>query len=50
MSTRLLVYTGELIRRGIAERRAAEIAVIQAVSDDATVQDAIADIVDTVLP
>tara|TARA_Y100001933_G_scaffold179830_1_gene178280 strand:- start:612 stop:1436 length:825 start_codon:yes stop_codon:yes gene_type:complete len=50
VSTRLLVYTGELIRRGIAERRAAEIAVIQAVSDDATVQDAIADIVDTVLP
>lgn len=50
VSTRLLVYTGELIRRGIAPRRAAEIAVVHAVSDDATVQDAIADIVDTVLP
>ncbi len=50
VSTRLLVYTGELICRGITPRRAAEIAVVHAVSDDATVQDAIADIVDTVLP
>jgi nitric oxide reductase NorQ protein len=50
VSTRLLVYTGELIGRGIAPRRAAEIAVVQAVSDDATVQQAVADIVDTVLP
>jgi len=50
VSTRLLVYTGELIRRGIAPRRAAEIAVVHAVSDDTTVQDAIADIVDAVLP
>lgn len=50
VSTRLLVYTGELIERGITPRRAAEIAVVQAVSDDATVQQAVADIVDTVLP
>jgi len=50
VSTRLLVYTGELIVRGITPRRAAEIAVVQAVSDDATVQQAVADIVDTVLP
>ncbi len=50
VSTRLLVYTGELIGRGIEPRRAAEIAVVQAVSDDATVQAAIADIVDAVLP
>ncbi|NBC23779.1 MAG: AAA domain-containing protein [Gammaproteobacteria bacterium] len=50
VSTRLLVYTGELIRRGITPRRAAEIAVVHAVSDDTTVQDAIADIVDAVLP
>jgi hypothetical protein len=35
VSTRLLVYTGELIGRGIAPRRAAEIAVVHAVSDDA---------------
>ncbi len=50
VSTRLLVYTGELVCRGIAPRRAAEIAVVQAVSDDPTVQHAIADVVDTVLP
>ncbi|MDZ7669556.1 MAG: CbbQ/NirQ/NorQ/GpvN family protein [Gammaproteobacteria bacterium] len=50
VSTRLLVYTGQLMERGITARRAAEIAVVQAVSDDATVQQAVADIVDTVLP
>jgi nitric oxide reductase NorQ protein len=50
VSTRLLVYTGELIARGVSPRRAAEIAVVHAVSDDATVQAAISDIVDTVLP
>ncbi len=50
VSTRLLIYTGELIGRGIDPRRAAEIAIVFAVSDDATVQEAIADIVDTVLP
>jgi nitric oxide reductase NorQ protein len=50
VSTRLLVYTGELIGRGIEPRRAAEIAVVHAVSDDSTVQAAISDIVDTVLP
>jgi nitric oxide reductase NorQ protein len=50
VSTRLLVYTGELIGRGISPRRAAEIAVVHAVSDDGSVQQAIADIVDIVLP
>jgi nitric oxide reductase NorQ protein len=50
VSTRLLVYTGELIGRGITPRRAAEIAVVHAVSDDPAVQEAIGDIVDTVLP
>lgn len=50
VSTRLLVYTGELIGRGIDPRRAAEIAIVNAVSDDATVQEAISDIVDAVLP
>jgi nitric oxide reductase NorQ protein len=50
VSTRLLVYTGELVRRGIDARRAAEIAIVNAVSDDHTVQEAISDIVDAVLP
>jgi nitric oxide reductase NorQ protein len=50
VSTRLLVYAGQLIGRGIEPRRAAEIAVVHAVSDDGTVQQAISDIVDAVLP
>ena len=50
VSTRLLIYAGELIRRGIDPRRASEIAIVQTVSDDANVQKAIADIVDVILP
>ena len=50
VSTRLLVYTGNLVKQGISPRRAADIAIIGAVSDDLVVQQAIADIVDVVLP
>jgi len=50
VSTRLLIYTGSLVKRGVAPRRAAEIAIVSAVSDDAIVQQAIADIIDVVLP
>jgi nitric oxide reductase NorQ protein len=50
VSTRLLVYAGQLVGRGIPPRRAADIAIVHAVSDDATVQQAISDIVDAVLP
>jgi len=50
VSTRLLIYTGSLVKRGVAARRAAEIAIVSAVSDDAIVQQAIADIIDVVLP
>ncbi|NIP16208.1 MAG: AAA domain-containing protein [Pseudomonadales bacterium] len=50
VSTRLLIYAAQLIERGIPSRRAVDAAVVQAVSDDATVQQAIADIVDAVLP
>jgi nitric oxide reductase NorQ protein len=50
VSTRLLIYTGSLIQRGVSPRRAAEIGIIGAVSDDQTVQQAIADIVDVILP
>jgi len=50
VSTRLLIYTAELINKGIDPRRAAQIAIVAAVSDDRIVQKAIADIVDTVLP
>ena len=50
VSTRLLIYAGELIQRGIEPRRAAEIAIVEAVSDDAHVQEAVAGIVDVVWP
>ena len=50
VSTRLLIYAAQLIRNGIDARRAADIALVAAVSDDRTVQAALADIVDTVLP
>ncbi|MFK7914832.1 MAG: CbbQ/NirQ/NorQ/GpvN family protein [Pseudomonadales bacterium] len=50
VSTRLLIYTANLIRGGIAPRRAAQSAVVSAISDDSIVQAAVADIVDAVLP
>jgi nitric oxide reductase NorQ protein len=50
VSTRLLIYTGELIAGGITPRRAAEAAIVSAISDDSSVQQAVADIVDVVLP
>ena len=50
VSTRLLIYAGELIRGGIDPRRAAQVGIVTAISDDATVQQAVADIVDVILP
>ena len=50
VSTRLLIYAGQLMARDIEPRRAAEAAIISAVSDDSTVQQAVADIVDVILP
>lgn len=50
VSTRLLIYTGELIAAGITPRRAATASIISAISDDASVQQAVADIVDVILP
>ena len=50
VSTRLLIYAGQLMSRGIAPRRACELAIVSAVSDDAIVQNAVAGIVDVVLP
>lgn len=50
VSTRLLVYAGQLMGQGIAPRRACELAIVSAVSDDAIVQKAVAGIVDVVLP
>ena len=50
VSTRLLIYAAQLIQHGIQPRRAADIAIVEAVSDDANVQEAVAGIVDVVWP
>jgi nitric oxide reductase NorQ protein len=50
VSTRLLVYAGQLMVRGVAPTRACEVAVCRAVSDDADVQRAIAELVTTIFP
>ena len=50
VSTRLLIYAGNLIATGIEARRAAQVAIVTAISDDRTVQQAVADIVDVLLP
>jgi nitric oxide reductase NorQ protein len=43
-STRLLIYVGALIRNGVAPLRACAVALVQAVSDDRDVQDAVAQV------
>ena len=50
VSTRLLIYAGQLIARGIAPRRACATAITQAVTDMPDVQLAIAEIADVILP
>ena len=50
VSTRLLVYAATLVRRGIGARRACDVAISRAVSDDADVQQAVTDIVEAILP
>jgi nitric oxide reductase NorQ protein len=50
VSTRLLVYAAQLVARGIEPRRACDVAIAQAVSDDVEVQRAVAEIVDVLLP
>jgi nitric oxide reductase NorQ protein len=40
-STRLLIYVGALITKGVPPRRACDVALVQAVSDDRDVQDAV---------
>lgn len=50
VSTRLLVYAGQLIVQGVLPRRACDAAISKAVSDDIEVQRAIAELVDAVFP
>lgn len=48
--TRLLVNAGALVRRGVGARRACEAALVQALSDDPDVQDAVTQVVAAVFP
>lgn len=50
VSTRLLVYAAQLMARGIAPRRACDIAIVNAIADDNDMQQAIAAMVDVLLP
>jgi nitric oxide reductase NorQ protein len=50
VSTRLLVYAAQLAAGGIAPRRACDVAIARAVTDDAEVQKSIGAIVDVLLP
>jgi nitric oxide reductase NorQ protein len=50
VSTRLLVYAAQLSAGGIEPRRACDVAIARAVTDDAEVQKAIGAIVDVLLP
>lgn len=50
VSTRLLVYAGQLIAGGIEPRRACDVAVARAVSDDNDLVGAITDVIDIVFP
>ncbi len=50
VSTRLLVYAGQLAAGGILPRRACDVAIARAVTDDAEVQRAVGAIVDVLLP
>lgn len=48
--TRLLVNAGALVRQGVSARRACEAALVQALSDDPDVQDAVTQVVAAVFP
>ena len=47
-STRLLIYTGKLIRRGIAPREACRVAVVSALTDDLEVQRTLEEVVSSI--
>jgi len=47
-STRLLIYAGRLVTQGITPRRACQVAVVWAISDDAEVQQSIQEVVSSI--
>jgi nitric oxide reductase NorQ protein len=48
VSTRLLIYAGRLIQKGIPPRRACQVAVVWALTDDAEVQRSIEEVVSSI--
>ena len=50
VSTRLLVYAAQLVGGGIPVRRACEVAISTAITDDTEVQRAVAELVSTIFP
>lgn len=48
VSTRLLIYAGQLIRQGVPPRRACEVSVSKSLTDDAESQRAIDELVCTI--
>ncbi len=49
-STRLLIYAGRLIRRGVQPARACDVAISRAVADDSDLQLAVSEVVATIFP
>ena len=50
VSTRLLIYAGQLISQGVAADRACDVAISRAVSDDIEVQTAMNEVVTSIFP
>ncbi|MCJ7510406.1 MAG: CbbQ/NirQ/NorQ C-terminal domain-containing protein, partial [Dehalococcoidia bacterium] len=48
VSTRLLIYAGRLVREGISTRRACQVAVVWALTDDGEVQRSIEEVVSSI--
>ena len=48
VSTRLLIYAGQLIGQGIAPRRACQVAVVWAISDETGMQQSIEEVVSSI--
>ena len=48
VSTRLLIYAGQLIKEGIAPRRACQVAVVWAISDETAMQQSLEEVVSSI--
>ena len=48
VSTRLLIYAGQLIKQGIAPRRACQVAVVWAISDEISIQQSLEEVVSSI--